>query len=152
MKYQTICKENLKNFGINILTGEACAFGMRYLCDLNRDGVDLLNDFYGIGAYKIENQNPFCPNMNSEVGDKPAIASCMISRNTLTDLYKFILFTRGWEVAVFGKNEWTGMTRESWDEIKEAWPDAITVCFNWKSSSQPSVGSRNIHAWTGRAI
>ena len=148
MRYETISYYNLKDYGINVLTGEACAFGMRLLCDLSEAGVALLTDFFGLCYRDI----PFPRNMNSMVGDEPAIASCMLSRSILTEIYLFILFSKGWQVALIQNGEVTGMNINTYEEIKNAWPKDVTVRRNYKSASQPSVGSRNIHAFTGRIL
>lgn len=149
MNYRTLNYEHLKDMGINPLTGEACAFGMRILCDLNEDGVQLLNEYYGL----IGNGNVWPPRMNSMVGDKPSVASCMISRDMFNNLYKFALFLEGWEKIIHYGDSWLGVTAEHYEQHKDHYAvDAYDVFTNWKSKSQPSVGSRNIHAMSGRAI
>ena len=151
-RYETINYENIKDYGINILTGEACAFGMRLLCDMSAEGVDLLCDFYGLKPVSWLEEVPFPRNVNSRVKDKDAIASCMLTHSTMTELYKFILFSKGYEVVVSAAGDVTGMSAETWEEVKLAWPQTTTVRYNCKSPKQPSVGSRNVHAFTGRSI
>jgi len=154
-EYHTIDYSKLEKYGINPLTGEACAFSMRTLCDLNIDGITLLQDFLGLLPldYNALNEHRYFPrNWNSSVNGKPAIASCMLSRFMLKDLYRFILYKEGWEVVVENGGDWTGMSRETWDEVKDAWPSTANVHFIYKCPEQPSVGSRNVHAMTGRAM
>jgi len=148
--YKTIGYSQLKDYGINPLTGEACAFSMRILCDLSEKGIELLQDFYGLLPDTINHQFP--RNMNSRVGEDKAIASCMISRGVFKDLYQFILFKECWELILDGTCELTGMSKETYNEIKDAWPKDTKVIINYKSAGQPSVGSRNVHAMTGRVL
>lgn len=41
-------QELIKEIGIDILTGEACALSMRLLCELSDNAIDLYLDFYGL--------------------------------------------------------------------------------------------------------
>lgn len=148
--YKTVGYDQLKNYGINPLTGEACAFSMRILCDLSVKGEALLEDFYGLRPAPY--QAHFPKNMNSMVGNDEAVASCMITRGMFKDLYMFILFREGWEVIAETGSDCTGMSNDTWNEVKDAWPGNTQVRRNYRSSSQPHVGSRNVHAFTGRVL
>ena len=80
---------DLRQFGINYLTGEACAYGMRKLCDVNEDGVKLLSDFFGCPELNL------AQNWNSMVGEKPAIGSVMLTLSCVQDLSQFAFFAHG---------------------------------------------------------
>jgi len=67
--------------GINILTGEACAFNMRVLCDLTEEGCKIIEEFFG-GTITCTRET----NWNSG-----GVASVMIPRSCLKDLEKFCL-------------------------------------------------------------
>lgn len=138
----------LQRFGINVLTGESCAYSMRLLCDVSQDGADLLCDFFGLPI-----DTAFQKNWNSTVGDKPAIGSIMLSRGVFDDLCRFILFSKaGAEEAIrTPAGSWTGYSdindnmarsiaqvsgQEGWGRYRN---------FNCKAAS-----SRNAHAFTGR--
>lgn len=151
MNYRTLNYDHLQELGINPLTGEACAFSMRLLCDLNEDGVRLLQDFFGL--LPADPNAIFPTRMNSSVGDKPSVASCMLVRSMFNDLYKFVLMLEGWDVVVQYGNDWTGMTGEHYEKYKDHYPGTINVFTNWRGcGNQPYRGSRNIHAMTGRSI
>lgn len=148
MKYKCLSYENLPEYGIQILTGEACAFGQRLLCDLNEDGITLVADFLGLNPDPLS----FRPRMNSQVNGKPSLASMMLTRGTIQDILKFILCLEGWEIIVQFRGDWIGRTEETHERAKRFdSPDAI-VFRNWKSPGQPSIGSRNVHAMTGRHL
>jgi hypothetical protein len=66
----------LREYGINMLTGEACGISMRLLCDLTEEGYDLIVDFFG-GA------TPTHSAMNR------GKACIMLSRDTLRDIVIF---------------------------------------------------------------
>ena len=50
MKSYEIDRDELKNIGINRLTGEACAMGMRILCELTYSAMVRYLDYTGIQA------------------------------------------------------------------------------------------------------
>ena len=79
--------EGLQRFGINPLTGEACAYGRRTLCDLNAEGVRLLRTYWGL-SYDAQ----FVANWNSQVNGEPAVASVMLARSAMPDIAIFSLF------------------------------------------------------------
>jgi len=88
----------LQSFGINALTGESCAIGLRLLCDLNIDGVRLMQAYLG---NNIESQAG--SNWNSQVNGKDAIASIMIGKYSLEDLAIFALSFYGYQ-SIFTTN------------------------------------------------
>src|SRR6478736_5681012 len=75
--------EDLKQFGINALTGEACKYAQRILCDLNEDGAALIMDYLGVSMLR--------DNWNSTVNDKPAVASVMLHRGSCMQLAEFAI-------------------------------------------------------------
>lgn len=136
---------DLKPFGINPLTGEACAYGMRILCDVNRDGKELLEEFLG-GVLVTAS------NWNSQVNGKDAIRSVMLSRGVFADLYKYICWREGCKyVVVYPKNYLVAgyMDLEN-HEVEHFRQDGYELYRNPTIKSQPQVNGRNVHAMTGR--
>ncbi len=78
---------DFKEYGINFLTGEACGYSMRLLCDLSRPGEELIATFLGLPS-----ATTFNPNWNSMVGDAPAVASIMLPHGLFKDLARFIAY------------------------------------------------------------
>ena len=85
--------EDMKKFGIQILTGEACGIGMRILCDLNEDGKKVMEDFLG-GRVAFDKDGSW----NNTVNGKPAVASVMLTVDLLTELAAFCLLSNGFDV------------------------------------------------------
>lgn len=153
---KTITSTNpLETFGINILTGESCAFGMRLLCDLNEDGQALMRTFLGLPF-----DARFSSNWNSMVNGKPAVGSTMIARETIPALIRFALWREGFDYIYGYEGSWdcTGITNadiEANPYIKD-WFDPNNLAKGarlWRNPSnpaQPSIGTRNIHGFTGR--
>lgn len=141
----------LEQFGVNLLTGEACAYGMRLLCDMNERGAELVRTFLGLSRAVT-----FESNWNSQVNGEPAIASVMLTRDTLWELARFALFQAGADYAIrYNDGTLLGLDRSSRyceNYLKLAADNpAVTVFYNnARLSNQPHVGDRNVHAFTGR--
>lgn len=135
---------DLEKYGINVLTGEACSFGMRWLCDLNEDGVDLLQSFYGVTLSS--------ENWNSQVNGKPAIASFMLSRGTYVDLVVFLLFRLGCDVVIKTNDTFVGCNRIDNLDFFESYKEYADEIFYHPQFSNPSVDGRNVHGFTGRVV
>ena len=133
---------DLRPFGINPLTGEACAYGLRQLCDLTRDGKKTLEAFYG--SYITS------PNWNCKVGETKAEFSCMISRSTFEDLMKFIIWREGCKYMTIKGNVITGFV--DLDDEQKAYVEKTggQLYCSPVSQVQPQVDGRNVHQATGR--
>lgn len=147
---------DLAQFGITGLTGEACAHGMRTLCDVNEDGKTLLSNFFGISELVLN------ANWNQTVNDKPAIGSIMLTADQVPKLAQFAFFQQGaLAVVIVSGNTYVNSVNGIFDEkrIQEyrAFIDSQTershslVTNHALSSQAPRDGSRNVHAASGRA-
>lgn len=142
----------LQQFGINALTGEACKYSMRLLCDLNEDGVELLRDFFGLQIV-LNPKTQFAENWNSQVNGKPALVSIMLPRGVFDDLCRFALQSKGTIFAVrTPAGDWIGYTSE--DVVHYTLTsEKLQITPEWRvyyNPPQPGSGSRNQHAFTGR--
>lgn len=143
--------------GINLLTGEACAFSMRVLCDVNDEGADLIKSFFGVAQLE--------QNWNSQVNGRPAVGSVMLTRSVFRDLLMFKAWCDGYRWVMYheqgdsvtaynpedlDKNEALKMYHEEVFNMTRTYR-RVCVNPNW-SSTAPSVGGRNVHAFTGRTV
>jgi hypothetical protein len=145
---------DLAQFGIKALTGEACAFSLRVLCDVNESGLELLQDYFGAPGLELAD------NWNSTVNEEPAIGSIMLPRGITKDMATFALFRAGAVAVVYTANDSaTGVfdqaRLEEYEKASASGRNSLTgftILRNPRISSQaPMAGSRNIHAATGRA-
>jgi hypothetical protein len=144
--------EHLQQFGINALTGEACAYAQRLLCDVNDDGRMLMVDYLGLPAMMAGS-----PAWNSEVNGEPAVASFMLHRNSLMQVAEFAMLRSNPKAVVYKGREaimaiYTDHMMAQYKLLIDAWPsmtDAWTMRTLGKNT-QPHVGSRNTHAYSGR--
>lgn len=148
--------------GLNPLTGEACAFSMRVLCDMNEAGCTLMAEFLGMAT-----TTGFQKNWNSQVNGTAAVASIMIPYSYLPEMVRFALYRAGYQYVIChnGSVDCTAFNGDDPMILKNGWlqdvlngqpfPDfmgtGMKLYRNPKSAAQPSVGSRNVHAFTGRA-
>lgn len=79
---------DLKIFGVVALTGEACKFGTRVLCDVTAAGAEMLSAYFQAGLTLEKNWNQGDPS-------DPHIGSIMIDRAIATPLAKFALLHNG---------------------------------------------------------
>ena len=64
---------DLRHYGINFLTGEACAVGKRLLCDVNEQGRKLICSILGLPI-----NTPFAENWNSQVNGEDSVGSIFL--------------------------------------------------------------------------
>ncbi|MFH1922710.1 MAG: hypothetical protein ABIP48_22835 [Planctomycetota bacterium] len=160
--------DDLERFGIHYLTGEADNLSFRGLCDLTELGRRVVAECFGLAP------ESFPANWNGGKPDDPAVASCMLSPSAIPDLAIIGLVIEGCtallteEGTVFGLEaddsydrgeiDWeTGdYTREpeiTLDGETMRWP----TCYGkvrrvFDPSPHHHVGTRNVHAATGRAV
>lgn len=111
-------------YGINSLTGEACRYGQRILCDVNEDGKKLLEEFLCVSLT--------ARNWNSTVNKKPAVASVMLPYGILQDLATFCLcYVDNYYKILYQDGGWiSGVTESEYEKFGESWRD-MRMKTNW---------------------
>jgi hypothetical protein len=139
--------EDLKEFGIIFLTGEACKMSMRLLCDLTPQGAEVISDYLGGNVKFTEGSN----------WNHGATCSVLIPRNSFADLAAFCLIRRGDEYAVVFKNgSVQSMTEEYLLKYRgiEGWYEENVVRIysreRWPSNQGNNSNLQNKHQMTGR--
>lgn len=140
---------DLAQFGIANLTGEACAYSMRQLCDVNEDGKALLEAYFGI-------QLQLADRYNSSVYGKPSIGSLMLHSHSSLEIAQFAFFRAGaLAVVVTNDRDMHGVFDEerlkAYEDYVEKYPISTSLRRNFSlKSAAPRVGDRMVHAATGR--
>ena len=144
MIYKTISKvRDLEQYGINVLTGESCAYGIRVLCDVNQQGKELIEEFLG-GTVNIQDAS----NWNTAVDNKPSVGSIMLSRGTIQDLMVYILNRiHDFALVYECRGQFYGMNIR--DRDFESRDDVTLITC---ASHHPQQNGRNIHTFTGRTV
>jgi hypothetical protein len=148
---QIDCWQHLEQFGIRYLTGEACAYSMRGLCDLTEKGRDLMTDYLGLPP-----DVTFLPSWNPRIGDELTVASIMLHPSQLLSIGEFAMRRNG-ALAIMMRNKRTlvGLFTEAkvatYEEFIKENPEMAKIWQLWRCRSVgPSVGSRNVHQFSGR--
>lgn len=145
--------DDLKEIGINPLTGEACIYGQRLLCDLNEDGAKLVQRFFSLPPADPADAFGLAKNWNSMVGAKPAVASIMLTRETLRGLLRFHIFAVE-QADAYVECDYQIVSLMQTDEYFHSYEElgnGHKFVRNYaKASTHPRVGDRNVHAATGR--
>jgi hypothetical protein len=144
--------QHLQQFGINALTGEACAYAQRLLCDVNAEGRDMLLDYLGMPMRTV-----ISGAWNAQVNGEDAVGSFMLHRNSLLQVAEFAMLRSHPKAIVYKGRDaimaiYTQHMMEQYKKLVTDWP-ATTGQWTMRTigqSSQPCVGSRNVHAMTGR--
>lgn len=142
----------LVEYGIAGLTGEACGYSIRTLCDVSDKGRKLLSDFFGMPDISLAR------NWNTRVGADEATGSIMLPRAIFPDLMLYILWhvekcdvvIRGGDGSLIGLNKGDRYYQQYVDMSRES-GGAFTVLRN-PVNPLASVGGRNIHSFTGRSV
>lgn len=158
MMIKHLTYSSLYSIGVNPLTGEACAFSQRILCDLSEKGAELIRDYLGLPP-----DTKLAPNWNTRVGNYDAVASVMLDRNAFHALGVFALLRAGYQYVVCPDGESVHFTAFADADLKE-YADLGRYLDGSFASLMPNlrvyrnprstraVGSRNEHAFTGRVL
>jgi len=154
------CWQDLAQFGIQPLTGESCALGMRSLCDVTEKGKELLTAFFGGNISFKEGTN----------WNSGAKYSVMLPYSILQDLSVFAVLT----TCPFGSSARcacaavidgtiAGYTDKEWKSYAEAYigasnqmrlkdPETYGQPVRVFTLKKGAVGDRNIHQMSGRVV
>ena len=142
---------DLENYGINLLTGEACRVGRRVLTDLTERGRRIVADMLGLG-----DQRGFAENWNSRVGGEPAVASFMLPNSMIRELMVWCLIKDGCTAIIETDEEYI-YGREDSDDLQQ-WEELVAHCRKYRKHIRtitlkdgPSRGTRMVHAMSGRS-
>lgn len=143
---------DLEKYGINPLTGEACAYSLRLLCDVNEDGKQLLERYFG-NTIEIRPGS----NWNNQVASQPSIGSIMLPYEILQPLSIYIAFYVENCYAVIlnvVSNGIIGVTEDELEQYLSIRPN-LQIRRNYhhepgRLDSSIVRGDRNIHQMTGR--
>lgn len=134
---------DLKQFGINILTGESCALSRRLLCDVTQKGKDLVMKALGVNDMSL----------SADWNGHDAVGSILLERNTLETCGILALLGEPGilEVWVNDQGHIHGLDQELLDSYAEN--KVVLDMDNWRKYrkfNSGSRGDRNVHQMSGR--
>ena len=140
---KTVGWNDLRRYGINPLTGEACPFGLRILTDLTERGRRIVLDMLGTDTTLARNWNS-----GSEF-------SIMLPRSLFQDVYIWCLISEGIDEIIVSDEGVCGRTAGDSDDDWEGYYNALKH-FNknprriWPVGG-PRRGTRMVHAMSERS-
>ena len=142
---------DMRAFGINLLTGEACAYSMRGLCDVSESGKDYIESFFG-GNVQIREGSNWNSGFNDGNGNHlDSIGSVMLPYGILQELAAFCLLSV-YGGTVYISDRFGVVLIKDDEEIPDyARKHLVEDCRRFRNwNSGPNVGGRNVHAMSGR--
>jgi hypothetical protein len=147
------CWDDMRAHGVDALTGEACGYAMRLLCDVTEDGRDLIQRFLG-GTVAIQPAS----NWNGGSANDPHVGSILLPRSILPELAAFTLLYTTSETAIvtFSDGRVASLDAERFQRYQELdaerdddskFPRMIDRV--WRRPTETS-SERNRHAMSGR--
>lgn len=136
------CWNDLEEYGIIALTGEACGLSMRILCDVTTAGKKHLERFLG-GNVEIRAGS----NWNGGSGVDPHVGSVLLPMSIITDLGAFLLVMTGTLTVASLEG---GTVREYDKALTDDDERFYHVKRYYRRSAAPGTGDRNEHAFSGR--
>jgi len=139
------CWDDLSQYGIEPLTGEACGLMYRILFDVTVHGKQILEKAFGVAELKLQE------NWNSGTESEPHVGSLMQAHEMLPVVGIFALLEAGCrEVWLTKGNGLIGIERtdsaESVDEFRQFRADDLVRRFAYAGTA----GDRNQHVMSGR--
>ena len=135
---------DLNEFGIDLLTGEACGLSYRFLCDVTANGKHILQKCFG--GVEIGFTEPW----NSGRKDDPHIGSVMLPPEMFIPLGAFALLEYGcfdvWQIADSLVGFEPGDSDEERSASESIYGPRRTKWFRYAGTAR----DRNVHQMTGR--
>ena len=100
--------DHLREYGIDLLTGEACSLMYRILCDLTEKGKRIVERCLSV---RIQSEN-----WNNGTKDAPHVASIMLTHEMFTPLAVFALLESGCREAWVTDHGTIGIEQSDTDE------------------------------------
>jgi hypothetical protein len=126
--------QDLRPYGIDVLTAESCGLSYRYLCDVTEQGKKAIEKLFDVELKLAENWN------------SGAIGSIMLPPDMLVPLGIFALLESGCTEVWANEHACLGIEDTDDDRVVEVSVRHYGRCFAYKGTA----GSRNVHLMSGR--
>jgi hypothetical protein len=139
------CWEDLSQFGIVPLTGEACGLSYRILCDVTATGKRIIEKALDVAQLKLRE------NWNQGDSDDPHIGCVMLAPDLLSFLGVFALLESGCcEVWLTKSKQVVGIESSDEQDRKDALQHYCGNEIARRFAYAGTAGDRNQHAMSGR--
>lgn len=141
------CWNDLRQYGLEPLTGEACGLGYRILFDVTHNGRTVLGKWLGIPDLRLAD-----PWNRGDPAD-PAVGSILLSRELLVPVGIFALLETGCsEVWQLTNGELLGIEPSDTESHRQAAQEVYAAQRVRTYRYGGTAGDRNVHAISGRIV
>jgi hypothetical protein len=141
------CWDDLSNYGIIPLTGEACGLSYRLLCDVTIRGKKTLEKALGLADLGLQE------NWNQGSAENQHIGSIMLAPELLSFIGVFALLENGCrEVWLLKGAEVIGLEADDPPDRVEFWKHHRAADLLRRFGYMGTAGDRNQHVMTGRIV
>jgi len=141
------CWDDLRPYGIVVLTGEACGLGYRILCDVTEAGKKVLEkalDAAGLDLHENWNRGP---------AEDPHVGAIMLAPELLVPVGVFALLENGCsEVWLTKGRSLVGLESDDSSQVVENFRQVYAENLTRRFAYRGTAGDRNVHAMTGRVV
>jgi hypothetical protein len=138
--------DDLREYGIEALTSEACGLGYRLLCDVTAKGKKILEKCLGLRDLGAQ------PAWNCGSADDPHIGSVMLALSMLVPIGIFALLESNCTAVWLQRNDTLrGFEADDDQESIEWWKEFTRGSLVRTFAYRGTAGDRNIHVMSGRA-
>lgn len=141
------CWDDLSQFGIVALTGEACGLSYRILCDVTARGKNILEKAFGLPELQLAD------NWNPGAADDPHVGSIMLAPEVLNFLGVFALLDNGCtEVRHIKDGGLHGFEQDDPPDRVERFMRIHADGIGRRFAYAGTAGDRNRHVMSGRVV
>lgn len=140
------CFNDLAEYGLEPLTGEACGLMYRILFDVTAEGLRILEKCLGVKIAPAEAWNRGEP-------DRPHVGSVMLAQPMLVPLGIFALLESGCtECWLHKQGDLMGIEPSDSPEIVERYRSMYEGTIARRFAYRGTAGDRNVHSMSGRTV
>lgn len=141
------CWDDLRPYGIVVLTGEACGLGYRILCDVTEPGKKVLEKALEVARLHLHE------NWNRGPTEDPHVGSIMLAPELLVPVGVFALLENGCsEVWLTKGRSLVGLESDDSSQVVENFRQVYAENLTRRFAYRGTAGDRNVHAMTGRVV
>ncbi len=133
------CWDDLREFGFDLLTGEACGLMYRLLFDVTAQGKGILEKCFGVGLNLSES-------WNRGTDEKPSVGSILLSNEMMVPIAVFTLLESGYDECWICEKGVVAF--KTTDPDTDRWKKRFNVQRRFSYSG--TAGDRNRHEMSGR--
>jgi hypothetical protein len=141
------CWDDLRPYGVVVLTGEACGLSYRILCDVTAAGKKVIEKALDVAGLDLRE------NWNTGPEEDPHVGSIMLAPELMVPVGAFALLENGCsEVWLTKGQSLVGLESEDTSRVVENFRQVYAENLARRFAYRGTAGDRNVHTMTGRVV